>query len=106
MEAACRTSVRLAEAKDVFKNGRASPHREILLTALGIAVTLTATGFTAGEVWTLLRAGYAGGSWIAVLEQVAFASIVAGLVFANLDYQVSRLAYYRRLPRHAPVLRS
>ena len=39
-----------------------------------------------------------------MIEQLCFALIVAGLVYGNLDYQVSRLAYFLRLRDHRPAL--
>jgi cellulose synthase/poly-beta-1,6-N-acetylglucosamine synthase-like glycosyltransferase len=36
-------------------------------------------------------------------EQAVFGLVVVALVFGNLDFQISRLAYFRRLLEHRPV---
>jgi cellulose synthase/poly-beta-1,6-N-acetylglucosamine synthase-like glycosyltransferase len=93
----------LATAKDLFRTRRARPGREIRLTGAGIAVTLVATALTSLEVGTLLVEGWTRGSAALVIEQLSFALIVAGLVYGNLDYQASRLAYFRRIRDHRPA---
>lgn len=92
----------LRRGKDVFWNGRASFRKEVALTAIGIGVTLLATLLTGVEIATLFLEGYVRADTVLMAEEVAFAVVVAGLVFGNLDYQASRLAYFRRLLHHAP----
>jgi len=87
----------LTRSKDVYWNGRARFGREIALTRIGIAVTSIATLLAVAEVFWLFRDGWIQGNVVQVSEQIAFVCILLGLVYGNLDYQISRVAYFRRL---------
>jgi cellulose synthase/poly-beta-1,6-N-acetylglucosamine synthase-like glycosyltransferase len=75
----------------------------LLLSWLGVAITLTATVLAVAEIATLLQDAWWHADVGRVCEQLAFFGIVLGLVYGNLDYQFSRIGYFRRLLRHAPA---
>jgi cellulose synthase/poly-beta-1,6-N-acetylglucosamine synthase-like glycosyltransferase len=99
----CQSATSLAESKDVYRNGRVRPGRELLLTQIGVGVTVVATVLAVAEIGALLWDGWRQADAGQLCEQLAFLAIVLGLVYGNLDYQASRIGYFRRLLRHAPA---
>jgi len=83
--------------KDILY-GSIRPTIEIALTFAGLFVTGAATILLGVEITGIMQArGHTPG---VVLEQTVFGVVVAGLIYGNLVYQLTRVGFMRRLRRH------
>ncbi len=92
------------DSKDLFE--RDVPlTREIVFTALGLTLTVTAASFLTFEIiGTFSQALSSRDVRLIGLESV-FATVVAFLIYGNMVYQITRIAYLWRLRSHSPVSR-
>jgi len=89
-----------ASSKDLFQQKDFRCQREILLSQLGLLVTLIATGFFG---WELISCMIQGKAWLHIIEDVLFLGLALGLVYGNIVYQLTRIGYLRRLSVHTPA---
>src|SRR5439155_9177086 len=78
----------------------ADTHREINLTRVGIVATLIAALLSIATVAVRLFGQRAVATWPHLLTGLVFLLIVAYLIYGSLVYQLTRLAYLRRLLFH------
>jgi cellulose synthase/poly-beta-1,6-N-acetylglucosamine synthase-like glycosyltransferase len=86
-------------------NGRNhQPERfELALTFVTLALTAVACAFLAVELAAILRKMASRGDVPGALGQILFMLIVALLIWGNLVYQLTRLAFFRRRLDHRPA---
>jgi len=90
--------------KDIYRRG-IPLRREILVTSLGVLITTVAAGLLYREIAMLIGdVKQVNASW-PVLEQLLFGAVVAGLIYGNVAYQLTRLGYLLRLRSHRPASR-
>src|ERR1700756_5724793 len=77
--------------------------REIALTRGAIAVTVLATLASIVVILRPLLSGAAAGSPAALVERLLFLLIVLFLIYGGWVYQLTRLAYLRRMLAHRRV---
>src|SRR2546426_3537222 len=77
--------------------------REIALTRVAIAVTVLATFASIVVILQPLLYGAAAGSPAALVERLFFLLIVLFLIYGGWVYQLTRLAYLRRMLAHRRV---
>jgi cellulose synthase/poly-beta-1,6-N-acetylglucosamine synthase-like glycosyltransferase len=80
--------------------------REILLTWLGLALTLATCALVIGDQYPVLREQITTGNYAAAAGHGAFLVIVAFLVYGSLVYQTTRLGYITRRRAHRPAARA
>jgi len=95
------------ESRSEIREARASaeraPRREIAVTLLTFAATLFAVALLLDDLGGGARRLAEAGDRADLAAWLAFAGIVAMLVYGNLVYQLTRLAYFLRLVRHRPA---
>jgi cellulose synthase/poly-beta-1,6-N-acetylglucosamine synthase-like glycosyltransferase len=82
-----------------------NPRVEIVLSLIGVAVTLVAGCMVGYELSATLWAFVTYGNWGGALGHGLFSLIIAFLIYGGLVYQCTRYAYLRRLLRHQPASR-
>lgn len=82
-----------------------NPRLEIVLSLIGIAVTLVASWMVGYELSATLWSFITGGNWGGALGHGLFSLIIAFLIYGGLVYQCTRYAYLRRLLQHRPASR-
>lgn len=80
-----------------------SAKREILLTWLGIVLTLFATGMVVYELLGTALALLSQKEWMQLCAHAVFCGIAAFLVYGGLVYQITRLGYLKRRMNHTPA---
>lgn len=76
---------------------------ELLITTLGILVTLAAALLHANGAAAVFRDHLVAGRWLRSLEPVIFTLLVGMLIYGGLVYQLARLGYLHRLKHHRPA---
>ena len=77
--------------------------RELLLSYLGIGVTLIASLAALGGITLSIVRATASYRWGAGLGQTLFLAIAAFLIYGGLVYQLARIGHLRRLLAHRPA---
>src|SRR5262245_21729255 len=77
--------------------------RELLLSYVGIGVTLIASLVALGGMTLSAARAIAWYRWDAGIGQALFLAIVAFLVYGGLVYQLTRVGHLRRLMAHRPA---
>ena len=81
------------------------PKRDILLTKFGIAVTSLAALLFTREILLVAINQSHDASWVSILGDILFVSIVYYIIYGSFVYLVSRLGYLQRLKNHQPSSR-
>src|SRR5215470_17139693 len=82
---------------------RRSERFEVALTVLSLVLTAVACALLAVECTAVLRETADRGDVPGALGQLLFMLIVALLLWGNLVYQLTRLAYFLRRLNHRPA---
>lgn len=77
--------------------------KEIMLTWLGISVTLLATAFFLKDMGTLMKGDFEKQAFGTFFVQISFVVVFLFLIYGNLLYQICRLFYFKRLRLHRPT---
>jgi len=91
-------TTRHARADKDILNGVVRPSVEIFFTWVGILITIVASVLLGAEILEIVRTSNRRPG--VLFEQVVFGLVVAGLIYGNLAYQLTRIGFMRRLQRH------
>lgn len=91
----------MKENRSEIITGKISWNREIAITAAALLFTAAALVFLWQDLYGLLSAKKEAGDIRAVWEQRVFITIVLGLIYGNIVYQLCRLGFLRRDKRQA-----
>lgn len=80
-----------------------SPKREIILTWVGIMLTLFATVMVVNELLGTALAFISQKQWLQLSAHIVFCTIAAFLVYGGLVYLITRLGYLKRRLNHTPA---
>jgi len=95
----------MRKRNDLFHREDVRWGKETTYTVIGLVVTTTAAVLLYAGIWDHLRQAVSAGRTLPLLEQLLFATVVGGLIYGNLVYQVCRMGYFRRLRSHRPEAR-
>ena len=76
---------------------------ELKLTKLALLGTLLVTVGFFGEVFPILRLGFADHAFRAIIDNILYLSFLGFLIYGNMLYLFSRIGYFKRLAAHRPA---